>query len=131
MKFLTRSRALKPFLTEVHKVLKLYLTIPVTTASSEHDFSALKCIKTYLRNSMVFHIHQERMCDIDLNSITKAFVQASKWRFALFFQIFLIKIFLDHNKIYLHAIINLIKSITMKSFSVYYPNISLEKNIKV
>ena len=55
------------FLTEVHKLLKLYLTI----ASSERNFLALKHIKTYLRNSMtqqclnhcmVFHIHKiERM----------------------------------------------------------------------
>ena len=60
--------------------LKLYLTIPVATASSELNFSALKYIKTYLRNSMthqrlnhcmILHIHQERTDDLDLNSIAK------------------------------------------------------------
>ena len=33
---------LKKSITEVHKLLKLYLTIPVTTASAERNFSALK-----------------------------------------------------------------------------------------
>ena len=39
------------YLTKVHKLLKLYLTIP-TTASSGCIFLALKHIKTYLMNSM-------------------------------------------------------------------------------
>ena len=72
------------FLTEVHKRLELYLTIPVTTASSERNFSVFKRIKTYLRNSMtqqhlnhcmVFHSHQERTGALDLNSIAKEFAQ--------------------------------------------------------
>lgn len=49
---LNTQSCLKTLLSEVHKLLKIYLTIPVTTASSERNFSALKCIKTYLRNSM-------------------------------------------------------------------------------
>ena len=32
-----QQQSLKTFLTEVHKLLKLYLTIPVTTTSSEHN----------------------------------------------------------------------------------------------
>ena len=30
--------ALKSFITEMHKLLKLYLTIPVTTANAERNF---------------------------------------------------------------------------------------------
>ena len=76
VKFLTAVE-LKDFLIEVHK---LNLTILVTTAFSERNFSALKHIKTYLKNSMtqqclnqcmVFHIHQDRMGALDLNSIAK------------------------------------------------------------
>ena len=61
-------------MSEVHKLLKVYLTIPVTTASSEFNFSALKCIKTYLRNSMtqsrlnhcmLLHVHKDRTDCID------------------------------------------------------------------
>ena len=44
--------ALNSFITELHKLLKLYLTIPVTTGSAERNFSALKHVRTYLTNSM-------------------------------------------------------------------------------
>ena len=37
--------ALKRFITQVHKLLKLHLTIPVITASAERNVSALKCVK--------------------------------------------------------------------------------------
>ena len=33
-----QQQSLKTFLTEVHQLLKLYLTIPVTTASSKRNF---------------------------------------------------------------------------------------------
>ena len=89
-----QQQSLRTILTEVDKLLKLYLTITVTTASSEHNFSALKRIKTYLRNSMtqqqlnhcmVFHIHQEKTSAIDLNSIAKTFGQANKGQICFFF----------------------------------------------
>ena len=40
-----QQQSLKTFLTEVHKLLKLYLTIPVTTASSENNFWHLNVSK--------------------------------------------------------------------------------------
>ena len=40
---------IKNLLIEVHKLLRIYYTIPVTTASAERSFSALKRIKTYCR----------------------------------------------------------------------------------
>ena len=49
---LNEQPGIKKLLTEVHKLIRNYYTIPVTTASAECSFSALKCIKTYLRNSM-------------------------------------------------------------------------------
>ena len=42
------TSTLKMLLSEVHKVLKIYLTIPITTANAERCFSALKRIKTYV-----------------------------------------------------------------------------------
>jgi len=40
-------------LREVHKLLRLYLTfIPVASATSEHKFSSLRRLKTYLRSTM-------------------------------------------------------------------------------
>ena len=51
------SRAIRSLFSEVTKLLKLYLTIPITSSTSERSFSALRQIKTYLRNTM----GQERM----------------------------------------------------------------------
>ena len=33
-------------------LLRIFITLPVTTATSEHSFSSLKLLKTYLRASM-------------------------------------------------------------------------------
>ena len=42
----------KILLSEVHKLLRLYLTAPISSATSERAFSALKHVLTYLRSSM-------------------------------------------------------------------------------
>ncbi len=42
----------KSLFSEVHKLLRLYLTIPITSATSERTFSALRQIDTYLRATM-------------------------------------------------------------------------------
>ena len=42
----------KTMLSQVHKLLRLYLTIPVTSATSERSFSALKRVFTYVRSTM-------------------------------------------------------------------------------
>ena len=74
---------IKSLLTEVHKLLRIYYTIPVTTASAERSFSALKRIKTYLRNSMTqqrlnhcmfLHVHLKETDQVDLNDVAKEFV---------------------------------------------------------
>lgn len=41
----------KTFFPNVHNILKVCATIPVTVASAERSFSTLKRIKTYLRNA--------------------------------------------------------------------------------
>ena len=46
--------ALKSFIMEMHKLLKLYLTIPVTTANAKRNLSALKLVKTNIRHNMVY-----------------------------------------------------------------------------
>ena len=48
----SKQASFKTMLSEVHKLVLLYLTVPVTTATAERSFSGLKHIKTYLRNSM-------------------------------------------------------------------------------
>jgi hypothetical protein len=59
-------------LSDVHKLAEIELTIPVSTAESKRCFSALKRVKTYLRNSMgqervnalaVLNIHNDVIAD--------------------------------------------------------------------
>ena len=56
----------------------------MTTASSKSNFSALKHIKTYLRNSMtqstlnhcvLLHVHKDRTDSIDTKDIASEFIQ--------------------------------------------------------
>ena len=46
------SSICKEMLPPVHNLLRLYLTVPVTSATSERTFSTLKCVLTSLRSSM-------------------------------------------------------------------------------
>ncbi len=48
--------------------LRLLLTLPITVASGERSFSALKLIKTYLRSTM----NQERLSALALISIERS-----------------------------------------------------------
>ena len=59
-------------LSEIHKLILIFLTVPITTATAECSFSALRRIKTYLRNSvtqqrlnhcLILHVHREKKTD--------------------------------------------------------------------
>ena len=47
---LNDSNLVKGMFSEVDKVLCLYFTFPVTSATAERSFSSLRLIKTYLRS---------------------------------------------------------------------------------
>jgi hypothetical protein len=49
---LVKENNLENTLSEVHKLVEIVLTPPVSTAESERCSSTLKRVKTYLRNSM-------------------------------------------------------------------------------
>ena len=49
------------------RLLILAMTFPVTSASAERSFSALKRIKSYLRSTM----HQDRLCHLAILSIER------------------------------------------------------------
>ena len=79
---LNTQNCLKTLMSDVHKLLKIYLMILVTTASSERNFSALKRIKTYLRNSttqsrlnhcMLLYVHKDRTDSSDTKDIALEF----------------------------------------------------------
>ena len=73
--------------SEVDKLVRIYLTIPVTTATGERSLSAVQCIKTYLRstmsqqhlnNIMVLNVHKDLTDGLDLPTVAKQFVDANE-----------------------------------------------------
>ena len=67
-----RAHANRNLLSEVHKLLRLYLTIPITSATPERSFSTLRRVLTYLRSTMTEKclnnctIHKDFTDDLDL-----------------------------------------------------------------
>ena len=69
-------------LPSVHNLLRLYLTIPLSSATSERAFSALRRILTYLRSTMteqrlnnclLLHVHKDLTDSLDLVDAAKEF----------------------------------------------------------
>ncbi|CAF1130562.1 unnamed protein product [Rotaria sordida] len=82
----------KQMFQEFDKLIRLYLTIPITTATSERAFSALNRVKNTLRSSMtqsclnhclLVHIYKEKLDKIDPNQIMSTFVSSNEQRQAL------------------------------------------------
>ena len=74
-------------LCEVECLLRIYLTIPVTTAMAEGTFSVLRRLKSYLRGTMVrkclnnpllLHVYKDRTDRLDLREVGQQFVGANK-----------------------------------------------------
>ena len=79
----------KTMLSEIDSLLRIYFTIPITTATAERLFSVLRRIKTYLRstmsesrlnNIMLLHCHKDITDSLDLLNIAKSFVDANTRR---------------------------------------------------
>ena len=64
-----RSSIYRGMLSEVFKLLKLYFTFPVTTATAERSFSSLRRLKTFLRGQMT---------DCRLNNLFLMYVHSSR-----------------------------------------------------
>ena len=80
-------------LSQVCVILKLILIMPATNATSERSFSALRRLKTYLRNTMtqqrlnnvmMLHVHKELTDEIDLGLIVTEFIGDSEHRQSIF-----------------------------------------------
>ena len=61
------SKKLLDLYSNLSIALQLLLTLPVTVASGERSFSALKLIKTYMRSTM----SQERLTGLAVTSIER------------------------------------------------------------
>ena len=90
---LNKSEFVKGMLSEVDKLLRAYLTFPVTSATAERSFSSLRRIKTFLRSSMVqqrlnnlflLYVHTERTESLDLTPVARDFVSVNSRRLNYF-----------------------------------------------
>jgi len=70
-------------LPEVHKLLQLYCTIPLSSATAERTFSVMRRMKTWLRStmssnklnsSMFAAIHKERIDTVSSESVANEFI---------------------------------------------------------
>ena len=90
---MNQSDIYKKMLAEVDKMLKIYFTIPVTTATAERSFSTLRRLKTYLRSTMsqsrlnnlfILYVHTVKTDELDLKSIAREFVSVNHRRLNYF-----------------------------------------------
>lgn len=79
----------KDMLSEIDILLRIYFTIPITTATAERSFSVLRRIKTYLRstmsesrlnNVMLLHCHKDITDSLDNVNIAKTFIAVNSRR---------------------------------------------------
>ena len=79
----------KNMLPEIDKLLRIYLTIPITTCTAKRCFSMLRRVKTYLRSTMteerlnnilLLHTHKEETDALDLIHIANLFASANDRR---------------------------------------------------
>ena len=86
---MSTNNTYKLMLSEVHKLLRLYLTVPVTSSTSERTFSAMKRLLTYLRSTMtekrlnnclLLHVHKDLTDQLNLFEIANEFISLNPQR---------------------------------------------------
>jgi len=87
--FVTYTARYGEALHEVHRLGRIAVCLPVSTAACERSFSALRQIKTYVRNSMsdsklcnvsLLAIERERLHSLSVDAVVDAFAVAHKNR---------------------------------------------------
>lgn len=88
-KYLSQEPAIKEMLSEVVKVVKLLQVVPISSATAERSFSALRRLKTYLRSTMgqkrlnnlaVLHAHRDVLDEVDLRTVINEFISSNEVR---------------------------------------------------
>ena len=83
----------KTMFYEYRKLITLYLTVPVATATAKRSISVLNRIKTYLRCTMsqqrlnhviIPHIHKDKLDLLDLKSVCSDFISKNENRKTFF-----------------------------------------------
>ena len=76
----------KVMLSEVHVLLCLYLTVPVTSSTCERTFSVLKRLLTYLRSTMtekrlnnclLLHVHKDLTDQLNIVEVANEFISVN------------------------------------------------------
>ncbi|KAF3859134.1 hypothetical protein F7725_021533 [Dissostichus mawsoni] len=76
-----QGRGTQSLFSEVDKLLRLYLTVPMSNATAERSFSSLRRLKTFLRSTMserrlnhllFLHIHKDLTDGLDLKKCSGA-----------------------------------------------------------
>lgn len=84
------SDVFKDMLPTVHKLLRLYLTLPITSATSERAMKRImtttrsQMTQTTLNNCFLLHVHKDLTDGMDLESIAKEFISATDERVKYF-----------------------------------------------
>lgn len=89
---MNESEIYKGMLSEVDKLLKVYFTFPVTSATAKRAFSSLRRIKTFLstmtqcrlNNLFMLYVHTNLTDMLDLTQIAKEFVSVNSRRINYF-----------------------------------------------
>ena len=76
-------------LREVSRLLRIFLTVPMASATAERSFSALRRLKNYLRTTMsqkrlnhliLLHTHKDRTDLLEISDIARQFVSVNERR---------------------------------------------------
>ena len=87
------SQGQRLLLDQVFKLAQYCLVMPASNATSERSFSAMRRIKTYLRNTMsqnmlnhtmCLSVHSEKLDAIDLKSVLNEFIDSADRRKLIF-----------------------------------------------
>lgn len=85
--FLKSDISLRSMLNELNKLVKMILTVPVSSCTTERSFSALRRLKTFLRSTMsqnrlndmaILHVHRNENVDIEI--VANSFINKKKIR---------------------------------------------------
>lgn len=89
--FLKSDISLPSMLNELNKLLKIILTVPVSSCTAERSFSALRRLKTFLRSTMsqnrlndmaILYVHRNENVDIEI--VANSFINKTKIRQNIF-----------------------------------------------
>jgi len=61
----------KDCLPQIHKLLKLYMSVPLGSATAERTFSAMRRVKSWLRSAMSSNTLNNRLFSTTSNALTK------------------------------------------------------------